>query len=77
MSKERKCSYEGCAVRRPHRERPDEFRGAIVMMVPDNYPDEHPAYCSYTCGLMDGWLIMTYETPEQKTIRQSEWLRKK
>jgi hypothetical protein len=51
--KKRACSYNRCHTRRADFLHPDDNRGIQYVDVPDDYPDDKPAYCSTSCGAMD------------------------
>ncbi len=70
----RLCSYAECGDRRVHWCSPDEPRGAQYVDAPADWPEGHPVYCSMTCGLLDGWLTLAYETVEETEARQVKWL---
>ena len=57
----RDCCYEKCGERRVHHERQDEPRGTMQIEVEDDYPDDKPVFCSYTCGLMAGAFSLRFE----------------
>ena len=46
------CKYEKCRNRRVHYERQDTPRGVQMVEVQDDH--DGPAYCSFTCAIMDG-----------------------
>ena len=67
------CKYEGCKDRRVHHEYPDTPRGVQYVEVPDDRTEKDPVFCSMTCAIMDGWMSVKYETPEEELARQKAW----
>ena len=67
------CSYDKCYLRRPHFLLQDEVRTQQMVQVADEY--DGPAYCSYTCAIMDG--KMSVKSDQKYDIPpDSKWLRK-
>jgi hypothetical protein len=48
------CLAYGCAERRIHHDAPYQPRGTQYVEVPDDYPDDRPVYCSFTCAILSG-----------------------
>jgi hypothetical protein len=69
----RLCSYPRCDKRRAHHEHPNKMRKHRIIEVPDNVPLDYPYYCSMTCAISDGYMVLYYETPEQEAERQRIW----
>lgn len=52
------CTAPGCESRRRHHE-DDAPRGPQYVEVPDEYPQDQPAYCSIECAIYAGALKAT------------------
>jgi hypothetical protein len=58
------CPASGCQQRRRHWCDPDTPRGPQMVEVPDDWPDEAPAYCCMTCALVAGYITLEYVKDE-------------
>lgn len=73
----RPCSYVKCQHRLSHYEKSDKSCNDKMIDVPSGYAEHLPLYCSMTCGLLDGWLVLHYETQKETLARQELWLESK
>ena len=67
------CNYKNCSSIRIHFTLPDVERGTQLVEVEDDY--EGPAYCSFTCAILDGKLSVMYDrdgTGEKKNEMDKE-----
>lgn len=53
--KKHPCLVPGCKERRRHHKDPDTPRGVQYVEVPDDWPDDRPAFCSMTCAIRGGY----------------------
>ncbi len=72
----RLCSYDKCGERRIHHESPDKMRPHRTIEVDDNYPESDPCFCSMTCAISAGWLVLAYEAENEQEERENKWLEK-
>ena len=67
------CRNPLCWERRRHYEDQDTPRGQQAVETDIQLSPEDPAFCSFTCAIMDGWMTVKYSTKEEDAIRQAKW----
>lgn len=67
------CKYPKCGERRIHFERQDVSRKTQYVEVPDNATEFDPIFCSIECALLDGWISINCDGPEDQQTQWDKW----